>query len=90
MNTSKILKKFDHNSTDFHGALGVSNKETLTNTVRDWFMGEDKNSKTVEAILSHGTLNDNEKIFCLIELGKIMILHTQFQLAMNELGGTKS
>lgn len=75
MNTKQIIDKLDHDADNFPLALGISNDKTLTETVYDWVTGQENHSRVVEMILNHETLNDSEKVFCLVILGQISIFN---------------
>lgn len=80
MNIKKILEEFNHNSDTLNEAIGVSNStaNTLRDTLQDWNKELDSYSRVVQRILSHESLLDAEKIFCLVEYGKIIILQRHF------------
>lgn len=75
MNIKRIISKMDHNSNNMSGALGVSNHETLCGAVYDWFVKHNSASRVIEIILTHETLNDSEKIYCIIQMGKILVIN---------------
>lgn len=83
MDISKVLSKFDHNAGKFQDALGISNHELLQETVLKWMKETGQHSRAVQIILDHATLNDNEKIYCLVELGKMIVIGDRLNGLMN-------
>ena len=73
-----MIAKFDHNAEDVPSSIGVVHSETLIETVYDWIQEYETPSKVFEIILNHETLNDNEKLFCVMSVGQIMSLAGMF------------
>ena len=78
MDINKILERMNSDSDSFEDAMGVMNSEHLREALQEWFKGTKRHSETVKIILDHGTLNDNEKVFMLVEPGKLIVLFNQF------------
>jgi hypothetical protein len=80
MDITKVLEKMDHNSETLSEALSVSdgNANTLRSSLQNWSSNNNDHSRVIQIILSHESLTDNEKIFCLVEFGKLLIIQNQF------------
>ena len=74
INLNKVIEKFDHNAEDLPNALGVLHTDTLAEAVYDWMHEHNDHSRVFEIILKHETLNDNEKLFCIMIMGQILSL----------------
>jgi hypothetical protein len=87
MDITKVLEKMDHNSETLSEALNVTDNSanTLRNSLQDWNSKNTDHSRVIQIILSHETLTDNEKIFCLVEFGKLLVVQNQFDQMLNSL-----
>ena len=70
--------EIDHKAGSFAECFGISEQTaiTLRKSIKKWNEEERIRSKTVDLILSHETLNENERIYCLISLGELYGIET--------------
>ncbi len=89
INSKKVIKRFESNPE-----LNFSNDKSLmpiAETIRDWLAETESETKTVERILTHQTLNDYEKAAGLFFLGSLIAsrLLTAMQVTDNMEGFVK-
>lgn len=73
INSKKVIKRLESNPE-----VNFSNDKSLmpiANTIRDWLDQTESESKTIERILIHQTLNDYEKAAGLFFLGCLVTGH---------------
>jgi len=75
---------FDHNADNLYDSIGMNKNSALHNTVYEWMDGKSI-SRVIEIIITHQTLNDSEKVFCLIVLGQIMSAHAMMDIMSDDM-----